>query len=55
MMFEYFFNFYKKPLGWNLFSRDAEDGTPSPPESETRITDDSVIRITDSGQVRITD
>ena len=33
-MFDYFFNFYNKPLGWGLFNRDNEDGTPSPPESQ---------------------
>jgi hypothetical protein len=54
-MYQYFYNFHKKPLGWNLFSRDAEDGTPSPPPSQQRITEDGQIRITEDGQIRITE
>jgi hypothetical protein len=33
-MFDFFYNFYKKPLGFNLYTRENEDGTPAPPESQ---------------------
>lgn len=54
-MYNFFYNYYNKPFAWELFNRDAEDGTPSPPASVTRITEDSIIRITEDGQVRITE
>lgn len=41
-MFDFFYRFHNKPLGFNLFSRDTEDGTPSPPSSQTLLDNDSV-------------
>ena len=55
-MFEVFYKFHNKPLAWNLFNRDTEDGTPLPPISKIRITEDGIIRITETGiEVRITE
>lgn len=54
-MYDYFYSFHNKPFGFDLFSRETEDGTPPTPESQPRITDDGVTRITDSGDIRITD
>lgn len=54
-MFDFFYQFYKKPLGFDLFSRDTEDGTSSPPSSVERITEDSRVRITEAGIERITE
>jgi hypothetical protein len=54
-MWNFFYSFHNKPLGFELFSKDVEDGTPSPHTSEERITDNGVIRMTDNGIERITD
>jgi hypothetical protein len=54
-MYGYFSRFYNKPLGWNLFSSDTEDGTPSPPESQVMITQDSINMDTEDGQLMITE
>jgi hypothetical protein len=54
-MHNFFYHFFNKPLGYELFSRDAEDGTPAPATSQERITQDSIVRITEDGQERITE
>jgi hypothetical protein len=54
-MFRFFYRFHNKALGNDLFNRDTEDGTPSPPDSEQRITEDGEFRDTQSGILRITE
>lgn len=54
-MYSYFYNFHKKPIGNDLFNRDNEDGTTSPPESEQRIAEQGENRATESGILRITE
>jgi hypothetical protein len=53
--YNYFYSFHNQPLARNLFTVDAEDGTPSPPASGERITENSIERITEDGQIRITE
>lgn len=54
-MYNFFYRFFNKPLGYELFNRDPEDGTPSPPLSQERITENSIERIIEAGQERITE
>jgi hypothetical protein len=54
-MFNYFFRFYNKAVANDLFNRDAQDGTTSPPDSEQRITEDSNPRTTQNSILRITE
>lgn len=54
-MYSYFYNFHNKPLANDLFNRDNEDGTPSPPESQERLTEQGVPRDTQNGILRITE
>lgn len=49
-MFSYFFQFHKKPMAFELFSKDTEDGTPSPPTSEELLSNDLIILIGNDGQ-----
>lgn len=54
-MYNYFYRFHNRPLGFDLFNRDTEDGTTAPPVSEQRITEAGEQRQTQSGILRITE
>lgn len=54
-MSNYFYNFYNKAFGSDLFYRNNEDGTPSPPESVQMITEDGISMITEDGNIMITE
>lgn len=49
-MYDYFYNFYKKPFAFDLFNRDSEDGTPSPPSSDELLSNDSQVLLSNDGQ-----
>lgn len=52
--YNFFFNFFNKPLADGLFYQERQADNPLPPPSNERITEDGTQRIIEDGEVRIT-
>jgi hypothetical protein len=52
-MYQFFSNFYNKPLGWGLFNRDTEDGTPSPPDSQVLLNNAGIVLVNNNDEILI--
>jgi hypothetical protein len=48
-MFDFFYNFHNKPLGFDLYTRDSEDGTPPPITSVNLLTENGNNLLTENG------
>jgi hypothetical protein len=52
-MYKYFYNFHNKPLAFDLYSRDTEDGTPAPPDSQVLLDNDDQPLLDNNDEILI--